>query len=106
MATQTRVASRPTRCQSVANRLPRPAKPTRPRCEIDEAELRAIEDAAHACRLSVASFIRVALVESAAAAPGRVAAWGEIAERLTAEAPPDQRRPGRPPKEKGKRPKK
>ncbi len=80
----------------MAKRLPRPAAPVRARCELDEAELRAVEDAAHLCRLSVASFIRVALVESAAS-EGRVDAWKAIAERLalgTGDGPP--KRPGRP----------
>lgn len=80
----------------MASRLPRPAKPVRARCELDEAELRAVEDAAHLCRLSVASFIRVALVD-AAAHPERLEAWQLVAARLaegTGDTPP--KKPGRP----------
>lgn len=51
---------------------------------------------AHACRLSVASFIRVALIE-AAENPERVEAWLAIAARL-AESGGDRPRPGRPKK--------
>jgi hypothetical protein len=76
-------------------RLPRPAKPTRPRCEIDEPEQVALEDLAHACGLSVASLMRV-LVVDATEHPERVEAWKAIAERLARAAPPAQPKPGRP----------
>lgn len=79
----------------MSKRLPRPAEPVQPRCEIDRAELSAVEDMAHLCRLSVASFIRVALVE-AAAHPERKAAWEKIAADIAANPPPDRRKPGRP----------
>lgn len=87
----------------MAKRLPRPGNPIRARCELDEAELRAVEDAAHACRLSVASFIRVCLVEAAGRAgdPAQVTAWETVAERLNRggdDTPP--KRPGRPKKQK------
>jgi len=90
----------------VAKRLPRPAQPVRARCELDDSELRAVEIAATAARLSVASFLRVVAVESAAAHadPKRLAAWAEIAARLaqgTGAEPP--KRPGRPKKDGGKR---
>lgn len=80
----------------MSRRLPRPANPTRQRCELNADELRAVEDVAHLCRLSVASFIRVALVE-AAAHPERVVAWGDIAARIAAGKPNEPpKRPGRP----------
>lgn len=85
----------------VAKRLPRPANPVRARCELDQSELRTVEDAAHHCRLSVASFIRVALIDAAANAEERSKAWGEVADRIAAgtpESPP--KKPGRPKKEK------
>ena len=83
----------------MARRLPRPADPARPRCEIDAAELAAVEEAAHACRLSVSAYIRVALVETAGRIPERLAAWQEIAARIAAEAPADAPKPGRPKKQ-------
>jgi hypothetical protein len=64
---------------------------------MDVSEVKTLEDAAHACRLSLASFIRVALIE-AAAHPERIEEWKAIAERLMAAAPPEQKKPGRPPK--------
>lgn len=89
----------------MGKRVPRPANPVRARCEVDAAELHAIEDAAHACRLSVAAFIRVALIESAAH-PERVQEWLAIAERL-AEEGSDRPGPGRPKKaDAPKKPKK
>lgn len=82
----------------MAKRLPRPGKPTRQRCEVDEDELKVMETAAHACRLSVASWIRVALIDAAGkVTPEQVEAWNAVAERLRDEAPPDQPKPGRPP---------
>lgn len=84
----------------LAKRLPRPANPIRARCELDESELKSVEDVAHLCRLSVASFIRVAMVD-AAAHPERVDEWRRIADLLmegTGESPP--KRPGRPKKAK------
>jgi hypothetical protein len=78
----------------MARRMPRPPRPRPVRCELSEAELRAVEDAAHLCRLSVAGFVRVVLIESAAH-PERLPAWLEIAARLS--APPEGNpRPGRP----------
>jgi hypothetical protein len=94
-------AARQAKGTRVAKRLPRPAKPVRARCELDEAELRAVEDAAHRCRLSVASFIRVALVVDAANIEARVEEWQKMATRLaagTGDEPP--KRPGRPKKSK------
>ncbi len=89
----------------MSKRLPRPKNPKRQRCELDEDELRAVEDAAHACRLSVASFIRVALIE-AAAHLGRVDAWKVIADRIVKEAEDaGVARPGRP-KDDADKPKK
>ncbi len=88
------------RALHMEKRLPRPAKPTRPRCEVDESELKLIEDAAHLCRLSVASFIRVALVETVECTE-RIEEWKKIAERLmrgTGDTPP--KRPGRPKRKK------
>lgn len=86
---------------SMSKRLPRPASPKRARCELDEDELRRIEDAAHACRLSVASFIRVALVDAAAHVEERLSAWQSISDELmkgTGTEPP--KKPGRPKKSK------
>ncbi len=82
----------------MAKRLPRPTNPKRARCEIDDDELRAIENAANLCRLSVASFIRVALVETVAHSEKRVAAWLAVAAKLAASAPADRIKPGRPKK--------
>jgi hypothetical protein len=88
----------------MAKRLPRPGKPTRQRCEVDEAELKAMETAAHACRLSVASWIRVALIAAAGkVTPEQVEAWNSIADRLREAAPPEQAKPGRPPTRAKKR---
>ena len=83
----------------MSKRLPRPANPVRARCELDDAELRLVERMAVEVRLSVASFIRVALIESAAH-PERVAEWSSIATRLAEEAGDDRPKPGRPKKGK------
>jgi hypothetical protein len=93
----------PERRGKMAKRLPRPANPVRARCELDDSELRAVENAANLCRLSVASFIRVALIEAAAHAGERVEAWGKIAARLAEGEPgkPPPKKPGRPKKTKG-----
>lgn len=87
----------------MAKRIPVPADASRVRLMLSKAELDAVEDAAHLCKLSVASFVRVALVETAAH-PERVAEWQKVAARLTAEGA-DLPKPGRPPKEpkKGKK---
>lgn len=85
----------------MAKRLPRPADSVRVRLELSADELRLVEDAAHLCRLSVASFVRVALLD-AVGDPSRVDAWRAVAERLAAgdeRNPP--KRPGRPKKPKG-----
>lgn len=82
----------------MAKRLPRPANPVRTRCELDDAELRSVERLAAECRLSVASFIRVALVELTAH-PDRVPAWQAVAARLAAEDT-GRAKPGRPKKPK------
>lgn len=87
---------------TMSKRLPRPANPVRARCELDDAELREVENAANLCRLSVASFIRVALIESAAH-PERVAEWGQIAAKLAAELPEGRNAPGRPKQDKKRR---
>lgn len=81
----------------MGRRLPRPNNPTRQRCELDDSELRELEIVAARCRLSVASFIRVALVD-AAAHPERVPDWQAVAARLAVAADPGRRKPGRPPK--------
>lgn len=87
----------------MAKRLPRPADPVRTRCEVDGVELKKIEDAAHACRLSVASWIRVALIAAAeSATPEQVAAWGAIADKIRNAAPPERVKPGRPPTKRKK----
>lgn len=82
----------------MARRLPRPVDAVRVRLELSPAELRLVEDAAHACRVSVASFARLALLD-AADHPERVADLAQLFERLavgSAELPP--KKPGRPKK--------
>lgn len=90
----------------MSRRLPRPDNAVRARCELSADELRAVEDAAHLCRLSVASFIRVALIE-ATAHHDRLGEWQAVAARLWSEGqggptPPadsnEKRSRGRPPK--------
>lgn len=62
---------------------------------VSTAELLAIEEAANACRLSLTSFARVALID-AAEHPERLAEWQAIAERIRGEGGEQKR----PPKEK------
>ena len=99
-----RPARRPPDPTAVAQRrIPRPADPIRSRCELDTAELRQIERAATACELSVASFIRVALVLACQhqPTPEQVAAWQAVADRLMA-AETGRPKPGRQPGKKSK----
>jgi hypothetical protein len=89
------------RGDEVSKRLPRPAKPSRARCEVDDSELQEIELAAAKCRLSVASFLRVAAIESAAACNGgeedRADKLAQIVEKIQAEATARKvKKPGRP----------
>jgi len=65
--------------------------------------LKAVKDMAHLCSLSVASFVRVAMIETARH-PERVEAWQAVAKELNnaadeAELP----KPGRPTGKKGKK---
>lgn len=90
--------SRETRQKNVAKRLPRPTDPVMLNLPLTAEEARRLEDAAHLVRLSVASFLRVLVVESCDH-PERVKAWGAVAEKLAAGTPAD------PPKKRG-RPKK
>lgn len=86
----------------MSKRLPRPAHPSRQRCEVDQTELAAIEDMAHLCRLSLSAFIRVALIETSSH-PERVDSWNKIASRIQAEAADEPtKKPGRPKKPKKK----
>jgi len=91
--------NRQTRPNDMAKRLPRPTKPVRPRCEIEDAEQQQLEELAAQCRLSLTSFIRVVLVESAAH-PERLDAWRGVADRLR-QVPEGRRAPGRPKKDGG-----
>lgn len=80
----------------MAKRIPVPADASRVRLMLSADELKAVEDMAHLCRLSVASFVRVAMIETARH-PERVEAWQTVAKELNdaadeAELP----KPGRP----------
>jgi hypothetical protein len=89
----------------MAKRLPRPKQPRRVRCELDEAdeaELKAVEDAAHACRLSLAAFIRVVLIEACRHTAEKVPVWKEVAAALAAAATTKPGRPRKPPRRKKK----
>ena len=77
----------------MSRRLPRPTERTRLGAEFSAAELAAAERVAYLMRLSVASALRV-LVLDAAAHPERLADWQGIAERLAADGA-DQPKPGR-----------
>jgi hypothetical protein len=88
----------------MGERLPLPAKPARPSPIIDESEMEKLQEAAEQSGLSVASLIRVLIVESCEHVKERVEEWKKIAERIRQDAPPDQPKPGRP--KKNKKPKK
>lgn len=84
----------------MAKRLPRPANPVRVRMELDRPELDRVEDMAHACRLSVASFLRSLAVAVAEEWPDGADADAikAVAARLLTTVRPGQARPGRPKK--------
>lgn len=92
----------------VARRVPRPFDPINVRNELERAEHKAIEDAAHKCGLSAASFVRLVLIEAARAVNGkggdaRKSALLAIADEIDgAAAAANKKKPGRPPKEKPK----
>lgn len=73
-------------------RVPRPAHPVQWTVQVSVEEAELIEDAAHLCRLSVSSFLRVALIE--AARNPRAEAWTAIAAELVAAS--ETPKPGRP----------
>jgi hypothetical protein len=50
---------------------------------LSAAEQRAVEDAAHLCRLSVASFLRVLIVEAMRHTGERLPGWQEVAAELS-----------------------
>lgn len=77
----------------MSRRLPRPDTRTRLGAEFSAAELAAAERVAYLMRLSVASTLRV-LVLDAAANEGRLADWQRIIGHLQA-AGADQPKPGR-----------
>lgn len=76
----------PLREPPVSRRLPRPKKIRSVKVEVSDDEMRMIEDGAHACRLSLASYMR-ALAIVAGKQPGQ---WAEPvaaeAEKIIAEA--------------------
>lgn len=92
------------RGMEMGERLPLPAKPARPSPIIDESEMEELQRAAEVSGLSVASLIRVLIVESCEHVAERVEEWKMIADRIRKSAPADQPKPGRP--RKRKKPKK
>lgn len=96
----TQLRKKKERAPTVAKRLPRPTDAEIVNVPLTAAELRRLEDAAHLCRLSVASFLRVLVVE-AVDHPERQAAWTAVANKLAAGTPGDPpKKRGRPPEKK------
>jgi hypothetical protein len=88
----------------MASRIPVPDDAQRVRLVLSPAELHAVEDCAHLLRLSVASFVRVALVE-ASRHPERADLWRAVAAELSGggaaepeSSPAGPKKRGRPPK--------
>ncbi len=82
----------------MSKRLPQPPDPKHVRLLVSDAELEQMERMAVDCRLSVASFVRAAMVAMIADWPANQQAVKEAAGRIMADAPADRPRPGRPAK--------
>lgn len=94
---------RKVRKKRVGKQLPRPEQAAHIRVEVSADEMAAINNAAHACGLSVSGFVRAAALETAAACAGesdtRRLALDEVVKRIIATAESTGRKkPGRPKK--------
>lgn len=86
----------------MSRRLPKPTKPKWVRLLVSDDELYEMEKAAADSRLSLASFARAVVAYVADQWPEHRDGVKAKAEQIVAETPPDQARPGRPKKRKGK----
>ena len=80
----------------MSKRLPQPREPKTVRLVVDDSELARLDVMAAETRLSVASFMRAAVVAMIDGWPDWQEAIKEAAEKIAADVPPGRRKPGRP----------